>query len=126
LPLHEIEFSPDGKLQTSRVETFENGNLRVRQLVTPAGGGSPLYTFDVPFGMELVRFTPDSKALAYTLTRNRATNIWKQPLAGGNPVQMTQFPSGQILSFAWSADGKQLAFSRGQRKADAVMMSNFR
>jgi Tol biopolymer transport system component len=62
----------------------------------------------------------------FLLTRNRATNIWEQRLAGGAPVQVTHFPSGDMFAFAWSRDGKQLAFSRGRRKTDVVMMSGFR
>jgi eukaryotic-like serine/threonine-protein kinase len=125
LPLANISFSFDGKLQVAAVEDFQNGNVRASLLVTPFGGGAPLYTFDVPYGLQSAQFTPDGKAIAYMLTRNLATNIWKQPLAGGAPVQITQFPSGRIFAFAWSKDGKQLALLRGQRKTDVVMMSNF-
>jgi eukaryotic-like serine/threonine-protein kinase len=125
LPLADINFSPDGTLMVTRSENLENGNLRSSLLVTATGGGPPLYTSAVPFGLQSLRFTPDNKALAYTLTRNLATNLWKQPLSGGDPVQITHFPSGQMFSFAWSRDGKQLAFLRGQRKSDVVMMSNF-
>jgi Tol biopolymer transport system component len=75
--------------------------------------------------MQSPQFTPDSKAIAYIITRNHATNIWEQPLAGGEPFQLTKFSSGDMFAFAWSRDGKQLAFSRGQRKTDVVMMSNF-
>jgi TolB protein len=94
-------------------------------VVTSATGGPPLYSFDVPYGMQSPKFTSDGKAIAFLLTRDRATNIWEQPLAGGPLVQLTKFPSGQMFAFAWSADGKQLAFSRGQNKTDVVMMSNF-
>jgi Tol biopolymer transport system component len=125
LPLTDIVFSPDGKLQATRMENFENGNLRAKLFVTATGGGAPIYTSDVPFGMQSLRFTPDNKAIAYTLTRNLATNLWKQPLSGGEPVQITKFTSGQIFAYAWSRDGKQLALLRGQRKTDVVMMSNF-
>jgi eukaryotic-like serine/threonine-protein kinase len=126
LPLAEVGFSPDGRLQLTRVQDFRDGRLVATLLVMPAGGGAPLYTFDVPFGMQAIRFTPDSKAITYMLTRNLATNLWKQPLAGGPPSQMTHFPSGQMFAYAWSPDGKQLAYLRGQRKTDVVMMSNFR
>ncbi len=90
-----------------------------------AGGGTPLHTFDVPYGMRSLRFTPDSKAIAYLLTRNGAGNIWEQPLAGGEPFQLTRFPGNEMFVFVWSKDGKHLAFSRGQRKTEVVMMSNF-
>ncbi|PYX83584.1 MAG: hypothetical protein DMG68_22075 [Acidobacteria bacterium] len=36
------------------------------------------------------------------------------------------FTGSNMFAFAWSPDGKQLAFSRGQRKTDVVLMSNFR
>jgi Tol biopolymer transport system component len=60
------------------------------------------------------------------LTRSRATNIWEQPLAGGDPVQITRFESGSMFAFDWSRDGKHLAFARGARKSDVVMMTGFR
>jgi Tol biopolymer transport system component len=94
--------------------------------VASAGGGAPLQEFPIPYGMQSLRFTPDGKALAYMISRNRATNIWLQPLAGGAPKQITNFPNGDMFAFAWSKDGRQLAFSRGERKTDVVMMSGFR
>jgi Tol biopolymer transport system component len=117
-------FSPDGKLilEGSTDETTFLSKWKVVRV----GGGAPLYSFDAPFGMRSQRFTPDGKAVAYLLTRDLATNIWEQPVAGGNPVQLTHFSSGEIFAFGWSKDGKQLAISRGQRKTDVVMMTNFR
>jgi eukaryotic-like serine/threonine-protein kinase len=119
-------YSPDGKLLFYISQIHQDTLLQSNFIVTSAAGGAPLYTLAVPYGMQSARFTPDGKALAFLLTRNRATNIWEQPLAGGPPIQLTKFSSGQMFAFAWSADGKQLAFSRGQNKTDVVMMSNFR
>jgi Tol biopolymer transport system component len=76
--------------------------------------------------MQSPKFSPEGKALAFMLTRKGATNVWEQPLSGGDPVPVTKFTSGEMFAFAWSKDGKQLAMSRGQRKSDVVMMSNFR
>jgi len=76
--------------------------------------------------MQSPQFTPDGKAMAFILTRNHAGNIWEQRLTGGDPMQLTKFTNGDMFSFSWSKDGKQLAFSRGVRKTDVVMMSNFR
>ncbi len=124
-PLTQIAFSPNGKMAVYASEVVAGGSLKARLIVAQAGGGAPLHTFEVPYGMRSLQFTPDSKAIAYLLTRNRAGNIWEQPLAGGEPLQLTKFPSGEMFAFAWSKDGKQLAFSRGQRKTDVVMMNNF-
>src|SRR5262249_28816553 len=126
IPFGDVGFSSDGKLMFKGVESLEGGNFRASLIITPTAGGPPLHTFDVPYGMKGVRFTPDDKGISFLLTRDRATNVWVQPLSGGAPYQVTKFPSGDMFAFAWSHDGKQLAFSRGQRKTDVVMMSNFR
>lgn len=76
--------------------------------------------------MRAAQFTPDGKGIVFLLTRNRATNIWLQPLTGSGPIQVTKFTSGDMFAFSWSKDGKLLAFSRGQRNTDVVMMSHFR
>jgi len=126
LPFTQVGFSPDGKLMFYTSQKVEGGAMQSKLVVAPAAGGAPLHTFDWPYGMQSAKFSPDGKAIAFLLTRNRATNIWEQPLSGGAPVQLTKFPSGDMFAFSWSRDGKRLAFSRGQRKTDVVMMSNFR
>lgn len=67
-----------------------------------------------------------NKAIAFILRRNHAANIWEQPLNEGALVPLTKFPSGEMFAFGWSSDGKQLAFSRGQRKTNVILMRNFR
>jgi Tol biopolymer transport system component len=126
VPFTQAAFSPDRKLLLYGLQKVVNGALQSQLIVAPAEGAPPLHSFDVPYGMQSPQFTPDSKAIAYLLTRNHATNIWLQPLTGGSPTQLTKFTSGDIFAFAWSKDGKQLALSRGWRKTDVVMMSNFR
>jgi len=125
LPFNIVGSSQDGKLVAYSSEKVENGQMQSKLVVAPVDGGPPLHTFDPPFGLQATKFTPDGKALAFMLTRNRATNIWEQPLAGGDPFQVTKFSGGDMFGFSWSRDGKQLAFSRGQRKTDVVMISNF-
>lgn len=118
-------YSSDGKLIAYGRQRVAGQTLESKIIVAPADGGAPVHTFDAPYGAQAGRFTPDGKAIAFLLTRNHATNIWEQPLTGGSPVQLTKFPSGGMLAFGWSADGKQLAYSRGQQKTDVVMMSHF-
>jgi Tol biopolymer transport system component/tRNA A-37 threonylcarbamoyl transferase component Bud32 len=126
LPFSQFGFSNDGKLMYYVSQKVEGGSFQGKIIVTPAAGGAPLATVDMPYGMQAPRFTPDNKAIAFLLTRNRATNIWQQPLTGGPLVQVTHFLSGDMFAFSLSNDGKQLAFSRGLRKTDVVMMSGFR
>ena len=53
-------------------------------------------------------------------------NIWERKLTGGPAKQLTDFNSGQIFDFYWSADGKQLALTRGKVRSDVILISNFR
>jgi TolB protein len=116
--------SPDGKLfaYLAMPATMSGSSVLT---VVPFGGGSPLYRFDAPMGASEMHWAPDGRALDYRLTRNGASNIWRQPLAGGPPKQITNFKSDRIFSFAWSRDGKQLALARGTTSSDVVLISNF-
>jgi Tol biopolymer transport system component len=127
LPFAQLAYSHNGKLMYYLSQKVEGGNMQAKLVLSPADTpATVLRAFDVPYGMQSPAFTPDDSALAYMLTRQGATNIWQQPLSGGDPVQLTKFTSGEMFSFAWSQEGKQLAMSRGRRKSDVVMMSNFR
>ncbi len=126
LPLTEFRYSNDNKLLFYVSQKIEAGIMQAKLIVASADGKTTLHTLDYPYGMQRPQFTPDNKALAFLLSRNRATNIWKQPLSGKSPTPLTRFTSGDMFAFGWSPDGKRLAFSRGQRKTDVILMSNFR
>ena len=51
-----------------------------------------------------VRWTPDGKALAYVRMKDGVGNVWKQPIDGGQPVQVTHFPLYRMNGFDWAAD----------------------
>jgi Tol biopolymer transport system component len=70
----------------------------------------------------LVRWSPDSHALTYIVTRDGVSNIWSQSIDGGQPRQLTRFTSDQIFRFALSRDGKLLACERGQDINDIVLI----
>ena len=73
----------------------------------------------------MLHWTPDGRALTYPLLDGDAMNLWRQPLSGGPPQQMTHFKE-LIFAYDWSADGKQLAITRGSKPSDVVLISNFR
>jgi len=118
-------ISPDG---TFIAYDIQEGSPvpQAKFVVIPAGGGAPVHVLPRPNGSSWARWSPDSKGLQYTLTRKGATNIWEQPLAGGEPHQVTDFTSGRIFAFSWSRDGKQLFVARGSETSDVVLISNFR
>ena len=97
--------------------------------VISAEGGERLKTFPVvPFGWyyRAPRWTPGGDALVFYNTINLIGNLWKQNLAGGAPIQMTDFKSEIIFNHAYTRDGKRLVISRGRRVTDVVAIKNFK
>jgi serine/threonine protein kinase/Tol biopolymer transport system component len=118
------QVSPDGKLLAYMAwgATFSSPLVLT---VVPFSGGEPMYKFELPTGASGIRWAPEGDALDYFLTRGGVSNIWRQPLAGGPPKQITNFKSDLIFSFNWSRDGKQLALARGTTSRDVILISNF-
>ena len=71
-----------------------------------------------------VRWSPDSKAIAYAPRQEGIGNIWLQPLDGSAPKQLTHWSANPIFSFDWSRDGKWLAYASGSVTSDVVMISD--
>jgi Tol biopolymer transport system component/DNA-binding winged helix-turn-helix (wHTH) protein len=113
--------SPDGKLIA--YEHYDD-RLGWHTALLPADGGAPLKVFDFHAFRAGVRWTNDGQALLYT-DAHRPDNIWRQPLAGGLPQQVTHFKEDQIGYFDISPDGKQLAMARGNAYSDVVLITNF-
>jgi Tol biopolymer transport system component len=120
-----LSVAPDGNQVAFAYQ--EGSPVPVPKLgVVSASGGTPQSISQLPADARGLRWSPSGKALQYRLTRNGATNIWEQPLAGGAPRQNTHFSSGLIFDFAWSRDGKQLLLVRGNESSDVILISNFR
>jgi Tol biopolymer transport system component len=72
------------------------------------------------------RWSADGKSLFLVVTQDGVSNLWRQPVEGGAPKQVTDFKSQLIFSFDWSRDGRQLVCARGSIKSDAVLITGFR
>jgi Tol biopolymer transport system component len=95
--------------------------------VIPFTGGRPLQAFEFPRSFQqVIRWTPDSRALTYLVTSGGVSNIWRQPLDGGQPAPLTDFKAETIFRYDWSRDGKQLALARGTVTSDVVLIANLR
>jgi TolB protein len=118
-------ISPDGKFMAY---TIQEGSPvpQGKFVVSAAEGGGRLHEFLSPTGSGPPHWSPDGKGLQYLLTRKGATNVWEQPLAGGEPHQVTDFTSGRIFGFSLSRDGKVLLVAKGSETRDVVLISNFR
>jgi Tol biopolymer transport system component len=117
-------LSPDSKVVLYTWQNPDNLGMRAMMNVTSGQGGPVLHGFEFPIGGLLTNWSPDGRAIDYSITRGGITDLWRQPLSGGVPKQLTHFPSGLIYSFAWSTDGKFLAVARGSVTADIVLLKS--
>lgn len=78
-----------------------------------------------PFSMVSIgtRWTPDSKSIVY---RDWFDGYWAQDIAGGEPKHLEGLPHEKLYNFAYSKDGKQFAFVRGQEIRDVVLIPTIR
>jgi eukaryotic-like serine/threonine-protein kinase len=123
-----MRVSPDGKFLAFPYDLYVP-KPSIKLAVISINNGRLEKNFASPPGVyreACLRWSPDGKALQYLLTLGDVTNIWEQPLAGGSPKQITNFTSGRIFDFNWSADGKKLLMSRGEISSDVVLLSNLR
>jgi len=119
-------ISPDGK-QFLYSYQESAGNLIGDYLgLMGANGGARLQSFQAPSGAGALHWSPDGKAIHFAMTRERAGNIWEQPLTGGSPHQVTHFPPGlNIRGFDWSKDGR-LAVVRSSATSNVLILTDFR
>jgi Tol biopolymer transport system component len=118
-------LSPDGKMIACNY--YPKAEAPIKIAVISIDGGPPLKIFELTGENDRpVRWTPDGRALAYADTKGGVSNIWTQPLAGGPLKQLTQFTSHQIINFAWSRNGRQLALSRSLAYNDVVIIRDIR
>jgi len=121
-------ISPDGKsvayIYADSYDAFAPPN---RIAIIPFEGGEPSKTFAFREGSRvqtLAQWSPDGQSIYYTVTNNNTTNIWSQPIDGGDPKQITQFKDGLMNGFAWTRDGKILVCTRGTSSRDAVLITD--
>jgi TolB protein len=125
-------ISPDGKWIACFYLPDPAQSDKRKIAIVPFEGGRPAKIIDFQRAAKAswlldsgLKWTPDGRALAYLDLRKGVLNIWSQPLDGSPPKPLTNFDrSGQVWSFAWSRDGKQLAMARGAIKSDVVLIDN--
>jgi len=67
-----------------------------------------------------VTWSPDGRFIAYASDRKGNFDIWVQPAAGGDPVQVTRSPA-QDTQPDWSPDGSDLVF-RSERDGGGLFL----
>ncbi|MCY7345325.1 MAG: winged helix-turn-helix domain-containing protein [Pyrinomonadaceae bacterium] len=112
-----LSFSPDGRYFAASYKTD-----KYRLAVFDAATNQIIRQFDLPKNATLsigTRWSPDSRAVAY---RDWNDGYWLQAVEGGEPQKMAGLPKEKFYNFAWSKDGRQFAFVRGQEMRDVVLL----
>ena len=121
---YEASYSPNGQWIGCN---FRDEQLKLQHGIVPATGGRPVRQFRFPlFQYQRVRWTPDGVHLSYIGAPPDPSNIWLQPVAGGEARKLTDFKSDYIYRHAWSSDGKTLVLARGRPAHDVVLLKDSR
>src|SRR5262249_47234553 len=107
-------ISPNGK-HIASAYWDQQVNPPFGLLILPFEGGQPTKRFKGPEGNlvgEAIHWAPDGRALMYI--DNSLSNIWSQPINGGDPARVANSQGELIFNFDWSRDGKRLALARGR------------
>jgi serine/threonine protein kinase/dipeptidyl aminopeptidase/acylaminoacyl peptidase len=113
LNMYEFDISPDGKLTAGYIAAKDSESIRLA--VMPVEGGDPIRIYtDYPAAeFDELQWAPDGKSITFIRTSGYdVSNIWKQPMHEGAPVQITDFKEKLIFAYDWSRDG-DLVCSRG-------------
>jgi Tol biopolymer transport system component len=105
-----ISVSRDGKVLA--YSAFSPSNTIWSIDIPAKGSTSVTQARQVTFAneeIEKLTVSPDGKWLAYDSDRNGPSDIWKMPIAGGAPEQITQGPNHKFVN-DWSPDGREIVF----------------
>ncbi|NOT62830.1 MAG: serine/threonine-protein kinase, partial [Acidobacteria bacterium] len=117
-------ISPDGQW-LAYVSLDENGwGVILRAM----NSGQVVKRFNFPsnIGPRDVRWMHDGQGLAYVVLEKGVANLWVQPLNGAPPSALTHFKTGRFSVFAWSPDGKWLAYQRQAATSDVILLRDFK
>jgi serine/threonine protein kinase/WD40 repeat protein len=114
-------ISPDGKFVACQYYD-EQQTSAPKIAILPMEGGQPVKIFNMPVPQTRFSWSFDGKGILYVDNKGGVSNIWMQPIAGGQPKQLTQFQTDSIYGYAWSRDGKQIICSRGNETTDVILI----
>ena len=118
-----IAISPDGKALAIVYTNQGKTGHQISVIGVDSGPQPAVRTFDAnPDLADGLVYSPDGKALNYSIIRNGIANVWRQPVDGSPGQQITNFKSGIIYGVRWSPDGKRLGVLNYVDESDVVLL----
>ncbi|CAN5256893.1 S41 family peptidase [soil metagenome] len=124
LPEFQSAPSPDGKSLAMMARGLSNGQwwrnghshideteLWVKPVAQQGGGFRKLLSGGAKHAFPM--WSPDGASIAYMSDETGAENLWRTPVSGGAPTQLTRFTDGRVLWPSIAYDGKSILFERG-------------
>jgi dipeptidyl aminopeptidase/acylaminoacyl peptidase len=106
------QFSPDGQqiafltIRPDFVRDRYDATLRV----IPTVGGEPHALVEDMRDLDMPRWSPDGRTLAFIAKVGRQeSQIYSVPAAGGTPTELSDAPNG-VEQYSWSPDGSAIAY----------------
>jgi serine/threonine protein kinase/Tol biopolymer transport system component len=119
----DVAVSPDSRWVAVSHRSPEGGPAAPALIRMDGGGVARKLALPATGHLWSLRFARDGGALDVSLGRGvSAGNLWRLPLDGRSPVQLTRFSSEELRSFDWSWDGKTLACLRGGWRGEVVLL----
>jgi serine/threonine protein kinase len=116
------EISPDGRRIACYLRDPASGKWSVAIIPSDGSHAPPqlLPSAGTPF-----RWSPDGRSLIASRTNvNGVSNLWRIPLDGAPPVQLTGFEEQSIAAFALSPGNDRLACLRVTTGSDVALFKN--
>ncbi len=106
----DCQISPDGTRVAYVLQEIDKEKNEYKNSIWLAREGQAPAPFTAGVKDSTPRWSPDGRFLGFLSGRSGSTQVWLLPLEGGEARQLTKVKGG-VSSFAWSPDGKQIAFS---------------
>ena len=118
--LGQPDLSPDDKTLVS-LEVRELDHKLVLNLYSIADKKTTYHDVDQRASWPIA-FSPDGRAIVYSVREKGVDNLWMQPLDAAPYRPLTHFTSEHIWAIRYSPDGSKIALERGHLESDAVLL----